>query len=39
MEDADAGRGPGANDSTYGRDDESRHLFPIGVTRAAHHFG
>jgi DNA helicase II / ATP-dependent DNA helicase PcrA len=25
-----------ANDSSYGRDDESRHLFHIGVTRAAH---
>jgi DNA helicase-2/ATP-dependent DNA helicase PcrA len=25
-----------ANDSTYGQDDESRHLFHIGVTRAAH---
>ncbi len=25
-----------ANASTYGRDDESRHLFHIGVTRAAH---
>jgi DNA helicase-2/ATP-dependent DNA helicase PcrA len=24
-----------ANDSSYGRDDESRHLFHIGVTRAA----
>jgi hypothetical protein len=23
-----------ANDSSYGRDDESRHLFHIGVTRA-----
>jgi DNA helicase-2/ATP-dependent DNA helicase PcrA len=25
-----------ANQSSYGRDDESRHLFHIGVTRAAH---
>jgi DNA helicase-2/ATP-dependent DNA helicase PcrA len=25
-----------ANESSYGRDDESRHLFHIGVTRAAH---
>jgi DNA helicase-2/ATP-dependent DNA helicase PcrA len=25
-----------ANDSSYGRDDESRHLFHIGVTRAAY---
>jgi len=25
-----------ANDGSYGRDDESRHLFHIGVTRAAH---
>ena len=25
-----------ANASSYGRDDESRHLFHIGVTRAAH---
>jgi DNA helicase-2/ATP-dependent DNA helicase PcrA len=25
-----------ANTSSYGRDDESRHLFHIGVTRAAH---
>jgi DNA helicase-2/ATP-dependent DNA helicase PcrA len=25
-----------ANDSSYGLDDESRHLFHIGVTRAAH---
>jgi DNA helicase-2/ATP-dependent DNA helicase PcrA len=25
-----------ANTASYGRDDESRHLFHIGVTRAAH---
>jgi DNA helicase-2/ATP-dependent DNA helicase PcrA len=25
-----------ANASSYGRDDESRHLFHIGVTRAAY---
>ena len=25
-----------ANASTYGTDDEARHLFHIGVTRAAH---
>ena len=25
-----------ANASSYGRDDEARHLFHIGVTRAAH---
>ena len=25
-----------ANTQSYGRDDESRHLFHIGVTRAAH---
>jgi DNA helicase-2/ATP-dependent DNA helicase PcrA len=25
-----------ANSTSYGRDDESRHLFHIGVTRAAH---
>jgi DNA helicase-2/ATP-dependent DNA helicase PcrA len=25
-----------ANSASYGRDDESRHLFHIGVTRAAH---